>query len=189
MHEALSIEHSLAEDFTLFREGLDRKNDVEVFTSYLGDLEEGVTYSLTNKLEEILSIAGIGKGLVRKMFSIVIEGLQNIRLHGEFDDEGQKLASFILWKEQDNFHMRFTNLLDQGDKERIRSMIKSINSKDKQELKHYYLQVMNNGMMSKAGGAGLGLITMGMKSQNPIELELRDVALDLSIMVVSIKML
>lgn len=189
MQEALSIEHSISDDFEAFRATLDRTKNVEVYTSYLGDLEEGVTYSLTNKLEEILSIAGITKGMVRKMFSIVIEGLQNIRLHGEFDDEGQKLASFILWKEQENFHMRFSNLLDQGDKERIRTMIESINSKDKSELKHYYLQVMNNGVMSKAGGAGLGLITMGLKSQNPIDLEFKDIAMDLSIMVVSIKML
>lgn len=189
MQEALSIENSVSEDFLRFYDGLKGKREVEVYTSYIGDLEEGVTYSLTSKLEEILAIAGIQKGLIRKMFSIVIEGLQNIRLHGEFDDAGQKLASFILWKEEDNFHMRFTNLIDQEQKGRMKDMVKSINGKDKKELKQHYISVMNNGILSKAGGAGLGLITMGMKSENPLELELIDLPMDLAIMVVSIKML
>ena len=179
--DAVSIENTVHQDFQKLYQKLDGDKQVTIISSYFGDLAEGLTYILTNKLEKILEAEGVKKGTVRRIFSIVIEGLQNIRLHGEYDDEGQKLASFILWEENGQFSMRFTNLIDQGDKLLISGIINGLNKMDKVELKQHYIRVMNEGVMSKAGGAGLGLITMAMKSKNDIKFEFNDVQMDLSI--------
>lgn len=179
--DAVSIENNVLQDFQKLYDELESNKDVTIISSYFGDLAEGLTYILTNKLEKILETEGVKKTIVRRIFSIVIEGLQNIRLHGEYDDEGQKLASFILWEKDGQFSMRFTNLIDQGDKMLISGIIQGLNKMDKVALKQHYIRVMNEGVMSKAGGAGLGLITMAMKSKSDIEFHFKDVQLDLSI--------
>jgi hypothetical protein len=49
--------------------------------------------------------------------------------------------------------------------------INHINTLDKVELKSLYLKKLDNGQISKKGGAGLGLIIMAMKSKNKISCE------------------
>jgi len=142
---------------------------------------EGLTYTISNKMEERLIEMPVRKTIIKKLFSIVIEGLQNIRLHGEHDDEGQKLAAFLCWQSGEKYFISFSNLMDQGDKEKISTIVSSINEKEKMELKQHYISVMNNGIMSKAGGAGLGLITMAMKSENTISTSFTDLEMDLCI--------
>jgi hypothetical protein len=46
--------------------------------------------------------------------------------------------------------------------------VRSLNDAD---LKKEYLEVLSNGELSKKGGAGLGFITIDLKSNNNIELE------------------
>ena len=188
MDSTVSIEKNLSFYFEEKYERIKDNLNNRIISSYIGDLAEGLTYTLTNKLEESLLEKGIEKNIIRRVFSIVIEGLQNIRLHGEYDDEGQKLAAFILWQENGIYRMCFSNLIDQTDKDRMKELVKKINNLDKRSLKQHYISVMNNGIISKAGGAGLGLITIAMKSENPVELEFIDLAMDLSIITFSVKL-
>lgn len=181
MEHTLSIEQILSDRFENNYGRIQKDPSSDIIFSFIGDLVEGLTYTISNKIEEILIEKNVKKNIVKKLFSIVIEGLQNIRLHGEFDDEGQKLAAFVCWKKEDKIFISFSNLMDQNEKNRIQSVVASINEKDKVALKQHYLAVMNNGIMSKAGGAGLGLITMAMKSSNAIEIAFSDLEMDLCI--------
>ncbi len=181
MEQTLSIEQILSERFENKYGQIQSDPNSSIVFSYIGDLVEGLTFTISNKMEEKLMEMSVRKPIVKKLFSIVIEGLQNIRLHGEHDDEGQKLAAFICWHNQDKYFISFSNLMDQGDKEKINSIVSSINEKEKMELKQHYISVMNNGIMSKAGGAGLGLITMAMKSENIIRTSFTHLEMDLCI--------
>jgi len=181
MEHTLSIERKLSERFEERYGRIQNDQKSTVIFSYIGDLVEGMTYTISNKIEEILLEKEVKKSIVKKLFSIVIEGLQNIRLHGEFDDEGQKLAAFICWKSHEKFYLSFSNLIDQSAQENLISAIAAINAMDKISLKQHYISIMSNGIMSKAGGAGLGLITMAMKSDNDIITKFTNIEMDLCI--------
>jgi hypothetical protein len=55
----------------------------------------------------------------------------------------------------------------------------AINHLDKEELKAYYLTILEEGNLSEKGGGGLGLIEMAKKSQRPLQAEFKKLADDI----------
>ena len=54
---------------------------------------------------------GDRKVVVKRMFSIIVEGLQNIRLHGEKDNEGDQTSFFLLLKNDEHYFIYLGNLV------------------------------------------------------------------------------
>ena len=51
----------------------------------------------------------------------------------------------------------------------IEARITEINKMTREEVKGLYMEVLTNGIISNKGGAGLGFITMAMKSSNNLD--------------------
>ena len=66
-------------------------------------------------------------------------------------------------------HIFSRNLVNIQDKLFLEKKLNELNNLDKDQLKAYYTQVLGEGILSKKGGAGLGLIEMAKKSQKPIQ--------------------
>jgi hypothetical protein len=54
------------------------------------------------------------------------------------------------------------------DAEILEKHLEYINSLKDQNLKSYYMEVLTDGFVTPKGGAGLGFITMKLKSEAPI---------------------
>jgi hypothetical protein len=138
------------------------------FISHFGELSQDMVNQASSEIEERLFSSEIKKPIVKKVFSIMVEGLQNIRLHGEKDANGNQPSFFIIKESEDNFKIFLGNLVFNANIDKIKARINQVNSLDKTEIKALYLDVLTNGIISNKGGAGLGFITMSMKSMNPI---------------------
>ena len=58
----------------------------------------------------------------------------------------------------------------------LEKQINTINSfDDEKALKAYYLEHLENNTMSEKGGAGLGFITIGMKSGNKLKVDFKKI--------------
>ena len=58
----------------------------------------------------------------------------------------------------------------------LEKQIETINSfDDEKALKAYYLEHLENNTMSEKGGAGLGFITIGMKSGNKLKVDFKKI--------------
>src|SRR5690606_26579350 len=100
---------------------------------------------------------------------ISIESLQNMFIHGYKDDEGNKHNFFILFATSNAVRMISSNLIANTAIEKLSTHVQKINSfDDPAELKNYYLQHLETNELSDKGGAGLGFITIGMKSGNKL---------------------
>ena len=55
-----------------------------------------------------------------------------------------------------------------------------------QELKDLYMSVLTNGFLSKKGGAGLGFLTMRIKSENGLKYSIENLDNDKSLFTVEI---
>jgi len=66
----------------------------------------------------------------------------------------------------------FVNIIDKSVGENLINRYELINNKDRNELKAMYLDQMMNGEMSVKGGAGLGIITIILRSQNKSKVNL-----------------
>jgi hypothetical protein len=148
---------------------------MEILQSHIGQMgnEEDVN-NLAYQLEEILKNNGEKKGIVKRIFSLIVEALQNIRLHGETDDSSQQLSYYVFAKDGEEYIVTTANIILNSNISRVQPKIDKINSLDRSGLKEYYLETLTDGMRSVKGGAGLGFITVAMKSKNKIDYKLLD---------------
>lgn len=145
-----------------------RDKNYKVLLSHLGTFTQELISSLCNNTEELLVSAGDSKKIIKRLFSILIEGLQNIRLHGERDEHGRQIGYVILAKSKERYRVVMANVIHPEDYLKVEQYLDEINNYTAEQIKKTYLDVLSNEFMSHKGGAGLGFITTRMKSENPL---------------------
>ena len=141
--------------------------------AHFGDLNQDLINSLTVSVEEMMISAGDRKPLIKRVFSILIEGLQNILIHGMSSDDGQP-ALLIVASNETKYRVVLGNIASVSDKDRLIDYLTKLNDMDDDAVKTFYLEVLNNGLISTKGGAGLGFITMRMKSKDRLRFSFDD---------------
>jgi hypothetical protein len=165
---------------TLEREGS------QVLISHFGELTQELINSLAEGAEEILIGENEKKAIIKRVFSILIEGLQNIRVHGIEDKNGKKNGLLIFYKKENNYYVVLGNLIEKSREESVEKRLHQLNSLDEETLKKVYLDVLSNGIISNKGGAGLGFITIRMKSKSNLDFDFFHLNDELSLFVVDV---
>lgn len=161
--------------------------DKEIVSQHFGEFSQALVNEISTKVEENMLENGDKKGTVKKMFSVLVEGLQNIRIHGEKDKEGKQTSFMIIGRDEEEYLVTFGNLIKQGFSETLNERLKDLNKLDEAEVKSLYMDVLTNGIISNKGGAGLGFITMVMKSKNKLNYNMVPVDGDLTCFSVEVK--
>lgn len=143
--------------------------------SHCGELSQEKISALSEIVERQLAALEVGKGTMKKMFNIVIEALQNILLHGEKDGNGVQHCYFIIGKDNNELILSTGNLVSNTNVDKMRDRLFGIKSLDEKALKGKYMEVLSNGELSSKGGAGLGFLTIALKSGNNIHFDFRNV--------------
>ena len=141
---------------------------------------------MTTGIEDTMLESGDKKGVVKRMFSILVEGLQNIRIHGERDEDNNQISFLIVLQTEEEYRVMFGNLVKSENTYKIIERIDTLNQMDADQIKELYMEVLSNGIMSNKGGAGLGFITMAMKAKSKINYEAQEVSQLLTFFSVSI---
>jgi len=110
------------------------------------------------------------RALKRKVYNVMVEGLQNITKHQADIDEDVENNNgvFVLKKEYAKYFITTGNLIENDNISELTLQIEQVNKLDKDELKAYHRQILVDGKISAKGGAGLGLIDMARKSGNKL---------------------
>ncbi len=164
--QKVTISDKSKEIFDLHKSYL--KNDLKmcVFLSHFGYFSQDLVNGFSENVEKILISAGEKKQINKRIFSILIEGLQNIRVHGEHDKLGMYCGSFLIAKNNTDYKIIFGSLMKTEKKNVIEEHIKKLNNLNDEDLKENYEVLLSNGILSAKGNAGLGFITMRLKSEN-----------------------
>jgi hypothetical protein len=146
------------------------QQEESVLVSHYGELSQAVISNLEGSVEEKITSLDISKGPIKKVFFISVETLQNMLLHGQKNNEGEQHNFFILVKNISS------NLVANTSIPALEKQINTINSfDDEKALKSYYLEHLENNTISEKGGAGLGFITIGMKSGNKLKVDFQKI--------------
>lgn len=145
--------------------------DGRIIVSHFGEFSQDLVNSLSVKIEELMLDSGDKKVVVKRMFSILVEGLQNIRIHGERDPDGNQVSFLLVLQNEDNYKVSFGNLVKAENVDDLVKRIEDLNALSPEETKTLYMETLSNGILSSKGGAGLGFITISLKSKNPIHCE------------------
>lgn len=145
------------------------KSGGELLLAYDGVLNTETISKLESEIEGKIMEKGLPKGVVKKVFFICVESLQNMLIHGHRDDAGGQHNFFILHSSPSAVKVTVANLVTNTAIEKLKRDIEKINSfADPAELKQFYLDHLENNELSDKGGAGLGFITIAMKSGNKL---------------------
>lgn len=162
------IESEIRNSYLRYLEKYSMDEHRSVSVNHFGVFSQDLINSIAGGVEELMVSNGDQKKIIKRVFSILIEGLQNIRLHGETDESDRQLAFLLLCKNPSSYLIVFGNIISNEDREILTEYLEKINKLDQTELKELYFKVLSKGYLSKKGGAGLGFLTMRLKSQNPL---------------------
>ncbi|MCH2225415.1 MAG: SiaB family protein kinase [Crocinitomicaceae bacterium] len=148
-----------------------------VLVSHFGAFSQELVTSLSQGIEDLLISIGDDRMVIKRIFSILIEGLQNIRIHGEREEShNRQLAYLILADDKKTYRIVLANLMKSEDISKVKGFIDKINGYSKSDLKETYLSILSNEFLSQKGGAGLGFITTRMKSDFPLGFTISDLS-------------
>jgi hypothetical protein len=162
--EALENFYTLAE--TSYKK-LSEDRDAEIIVHYSGDLSYGFANALTSRLERILEERIERKKAKKRFFGVFVEAIQNIRLHSEVDKNEHVHSMVTVFLKNEKLCARFSNIIEKEEAENLASRYEEVNRMTADSLKKQYMETMMNGAMSDKGGAGLGILTIVMRSKNP----------------------
>ena len=137
---------------------------------YRGIFTANITDNILSLAESNLVQKEDPRALRRKVYNVMVEGLQNVTKHqADLEiDEDLNYGVFVLKKEHFKYFITTGNLIENEFIDTLSKQITQVNSLDKDELKAYHREVLLNGKISSKGGAGLGLIDMARKSGNKL---------------------
>lgn len=191
---AHTSKHLTENDF--FREKFNEKLDFfssqnhSVILAYDGVINQSTISKLESEIEEKITQFKFSKSVTKKIFFISVELLQNLFVHGAEDHTHTKHNFIIISKHQNDIIITTANLVYNKDVEKVKKIFETINSfSNYDELKKYYLERLEKNDLSDKGGAGLGFITIGLKSQPPMKYEFKKINNQHSYFELSVKLI
>ncbi len=150
---------------------MEREN---ILLSFKGVVTSDLLTSVLSIMESKMDYMEESPKTKKKVFNVLVECLQNLYHHIDSEDVDKnqieaKSALFMIAKRNDQFVIQTGNYIERENGEELKRRIDTINSMDRDELKNYYQEVLNNGNMSDKGTAGLGMIDIARKSGNKLD--------------------
>jgi hypothetical protein len=140
-----------------------------------GDLLNSIIAITQTKLTEVEHKSGIR----RRLFSILVEILQNIQNHFDHiaaeDVKDDDAIVFVLARAEDSYRVLTGNYIPHHEVLSLKRRIDEVNAMTSEELKTKYRDTLDNGQVSPKGGAGLGIIDIARKSSDKLEYDFRPV--------------
>jgi hypothetical protein len=167
--------------FDSIRDRYVKDDALTIVMAHCGVFSQDLVNSLGEGAEEILIASNEKRQMIRKIFSVLIEGLQNIKIHGEPNKEDIKTGILVLAKGQDCYKITFGNLILNKLVPSMTERLSELNQLDEVELKERYMKVLSDGILSNKGGAGLGFITMRMKAKSLLKFDFEKISKDKSV--------
>jgi hypothetical protein len=126
--------------------------------------------SLLIKLKNTVEYKRLNKTTSKRVYSVVVECLENICKHSDLDltRKRKMYCHLSVGKENDRIFVHAGNPLTVDEKENIISRIGHINNSDVTALKNLYESKINQAFLKDETCAGLGFIQLALKSGNKI---------------------
>lgn len=139
-----------------------------IVVSHFGGFSLNLISNLSESIEQLLVSKGDNSAVRKRMFSILIEAMQNVRKHGARDEKGNQIGYVILAEKEANYKIIIANMVNNANRELVEEYLKKINKYSIHELSDKYKSVLQNEFLTKEGGSGLGLMTTRLKTGNSL---------------------
>ncbi len=145
------------------------------------DFEGAISYAtmerILNKLRASTEFQEMGKPARKRLYGTVVESIDNIFKYG-VGIRGNALANkrapiLKVSKVKGHFVVTAGNMVRNEDIDDLKFKLDRVNQLDDEALKSLYEDIINKESSDEDRGAGLGLITMAMRSEEEIKYSVR----------------
>ncbi len=151
------------------------KLEMEVIFKYKGEITFETIDLILNRLKKRRAYRAIRKSVQKKVYSVIVECVDNIYKHKITDsllDKNKDVSPYIiLTREDDKYIISTGNVVTNESIQDLRDDLIQINMLDRIGLKSSYAEIVSKDIISDEEGAGLGLITIALKTEEKIKYE------------------
>ena len=154
-----------------------RMNHSNIILAYNGSVSDELFDSILQLAENKLDKLDLETKIRKKIFSILVEILQNVYHH--FEEEGKREPEqsiiFLIYKEAYGYRVISGNPILNNEVGGLKERIDVINNMSNEEIKSIYRDRLSHGELSPKGGAGLGMLDIVRKSGDKIDYDFRKI--------------
>jgi hypothetical protein len=155
--------------------------------SYSGDFSGETNSFLIKILHSNLIDEDIVDSTAIENLSIMIEVIQNISKHGAIRKD-KTPGSFSMYEEEGLQHITAHNFIGQQEYRAFNNLLQNIRSKNLAELKAERKKIMMQDSSSIQGNGGLGLIEIGIFTENTFDFSFEKTGEDLYLFLITLKL-
>jgi len=163
-------------------------NNHQKIIEYKGHLSYEEIGTLLNRMTLRLSDMGLKLPVKKRIYSVMVEILENIYKHKSDIINETHLSSFELEKEGNEFKIESGNIVERDSVDSLKTKLDLVNSLDETGLKELYKNTILNDKISEKGGAGLGIINIAKISGRKINYDFRNINGQMSYFTVNVKL-
>lgn len=142
----------------------------KIMLSFKGDITSELLTSILQIMENKLDNLQEEPKIKKKVYNVLVECLQNLYHHLDArpstadEPNAQRTAIFMIGKIDSEYTIITGNYMLNKNVDTLKNKLVRINAMNKEELKEYYKEILNNEEFSEKGGGGLGMIDIARKS-------------------------
>ncbi len=153
-----------------------------IFFCLSGPISQNLVTEIGAILEQKMSMENASRTTILRVFSLVVEKMQNIIHYSDektiidesSDDDLEKPLSFgiiAIGYDHERYFVLSGNLIATHKVERLQQKLQQIQRMSKEELKEFYREQRRKDPETGSKGAGLGLLEIAKKASAPIEFD------------------
>jgi hypothetical protein len=147
------------------KEGFDK-----IVLSHFGEFSIDFISEISERVEEYLISSSDPKHVIKRMFTILIEGMKNVRQHGLRDERGKQIGYLIIGQSSDSYRLEVANLVLNEEIEGLHEYLEKLNAYGIEELRSKYDEALDREFLNTEGSPGLGMIVTRIKTGEQIVL-------------------
>jgi len=146
--------------------------NLEVIIDFKGSISFEIMENLLNQLKRAKQFNALRKPLKKRVYGTVVESIDNIFKYAapveEKFNELQRPPMLMVEEQDGKFTVSAGNLVLNDQIDGLRFKLNRVNKMDDEALKRLYEEVINKETSDEDRGAGLGLITMALRTDEEI---------------------
>lgn len=138
---------------------------------YRGTITFETIDPLLDKLKALSVFKKLNRGLQKKLYCVFVECLENIYKYeaNDIDHINNKKPYISLGRKDNQFIISTGNIIANKRINALKYRLEQINQQDHEGLKASYAEIIDQEIISNEEGAGLGLITIALRSHTRIK--------------------
>lgn len=155
-----------------------KMQDEKVILYFKGEITNNLLTSILQLVDERLERKNEDLKIKRKVFSILLECLQNIYNYHQtqnFQNDALQSATLMIRRTDDAYYIITGNYMVKDKVRNLKDKLNKVNALSSVGLKNFYKEILSKQEPTETGGAGLGLIDMARKSGEKIYYSFDDI--------------